>query len=140
MKKKKIIIAILVVIAILAIIFVIWRTSQPKEYMPEVIEPEVFEDATYDTDMLIGLWQAGTVYYRYNEDGTGTTWDTADDVMESEASVFTWDVKKNRLTHYHKMEISSAIIPKAYTIKKLDLANLEYQDEFKVKSVFVKVE
>ena len=26
------------------------------------------------------------------------------------------------------------------TIKKLDLANLEYQDEFKVKSVFVKVE
>lgn len=138
--KKKIIIAILVVIAILAIIFVIWKTSQPVEYKPEAIEPEVFEDVTYDADMLIGLWQAGTVYYRYNEDGTGSTWDTADDVMESEASAFTWEMEKNSLIHYHKMEISTAIIPKAYTIKKLDLANLEYQDEFKVKSVFVKIE
>ncbi|MBQ8221898.1 MAG: hypothetical protein IJZ87_00920 [Bacteroidales bacterium] len=138
--KKKILVAILIVITVLAIIFVIWKLSQPKEYEPEVIYPEVFEAETYDTDLMIGLWQAGTVYYRYNEDGTGTTWDTADDVMESEASKFTWEVKKNRLTHYHKMEVSSAIIPKVYTVKKLDLANLEYQDDFKVKSVFVKVE
>lgn len=138
--KKKVFIAILIVIAVLAIIFVIWKLSQPKEYKPEVIEPEVFESETYDADLMIGLWQSGTVYYRYNEDGTGTTWDTADDVMESEASKFTWDVKKNRLTHYHKMEISTAIIPKVYTIKKLDLINLEYQDEFKEKSTFVKVE
>ncbi len=138
--KKKIIIAILIVIAILAIIFVVWKISQPVEYEPYVIEPEVFEEATYDTDMLIGLWQAGTVYYRYNEDGGGTTWDTADDVMESEASVFTWEIRKGRLIHYHQMEIGGAVIPKSYVIKKLDLVGLEYQDDYNVESIFVKVE
>ena len=138
--KKKVIIVILIIVAILAIVFVIWKASQPKEYKPEFVEPEVFEEQTYDADMLIGLWQSGTVYYRYNDDGTGATWDTADDVMESEASVFTWEINKSQLTHYHKMEVSTAIIPKAYTIKKLDLVSLEYQDDYKVKSVFVKVE
>lgn len=140
MKKRKILIVALIIIALGIIALIIWKKSQPKEYEPEVIEAEVFEDQVYDTDMLIGLWQSGTVFYRFNEDGSGVTWDTADDVSELEGGKFTWEVKKKRFIHYHKMEINDAIIPKSYNINKLDLMNLEYVDDFDVKSTFIKVE
>lgn len=140
MKKKTLLVVILIILALCAIAFVIWNITKPKEYEPEYLEPEVFEDEVYDSDMLIGLWQSGTVFYRYNADFSGLTWDTADDVMEEEGSKFTWEVNKKRIIHYHQMEISSAIIPKTYTITNLDLANLEYRDDYKVESVFVKVE
>ena len=137
--KKKIAIILLIIAALCLIAFVIGKAICPKSYKPEVIEAEVFNDQTYDTDLFVGLWQSGSVFYRYNEDFTGGTWDTADDVMESEASKFTWEVNKNRLIHFHEMEIGG-IIPKAHTIKNIDLSNLEYEDDFKVKYVFVKVE
>lgn len=140
MKKKTLFVIILIVIALLALAITVWFITRPKEYEPEYLEPEVFEDQVYDTDMIIGLWQAGTVFYRYNDDYTGLTWDTADDVTESEASKFTWEVNKKRFIHYHQMEISSAIIPKTYTITKLDLSNLEYKDDYKVEHFFTKIE
>ena len=137
--KKKVLIILLVIVAIGLIAFIIWKKTTPKEYKPEYLEAEVFEDQVYDTELFIGLWQSGSVFYRYNEDGTGGTWDTADDVTEAEASKFTWEVNKNRLLHIHQMEIGG-VIPKAYTIRNIDLANLEYVDDFNVKSVFAKVE
>lgn len=142
MKKKKLFLIILIIVIVLGAVVaaVIWNANKPDEYAPEVLQPEVFEDDVYDTDMIIGLWQLGTVYYRYNEDGTGVTWDTADDIMESEGSKFTWEVNKNRFIHYHKMEISDGLIPKAYTITNLDLMNLEYVDDYKNISAFTKVE
>ncbi len=140
MKKKTLITIIIIILALCAVAFIIWTINKPKSYEPEYLEPEVFEDETYDSDMLIGLWQSGSVFYRYNDDGSGVTWDIADDVMEEEGSKFTWEVDKKRIIHYHQMEISSAIIPKAYTITKLDLSNLEYKDDFKVESAFIKVE
>lgn len=140
MKKKTILVAVIIIIALSALAYIIWNKARPKAYEPEVIEPEVFEDEVYDTDMLIGVWQSGSVHYRYNEDGTGITWDTADDVMETEGSKFTWEVNKNNIIHYHQMEITTGIIPKAYTITKLDLANLEYHDNYGVSDVFIKIE
>lgn len=140
MKKKKGLIWVLVIIVLCILALIIWKIFQPKEYEPEFIEAEVFEDQVYDTDMLIGLWQSGTLFYRYNEDGSGVTWDTADDVQELEGSKFTWEVNKKRFIHYHQMEINGTIIPKTYNITKLDLMNLEYQDDYDVKNVFIKVE
>lgn len=140
MKKKKILIVALIIIVLGIIALMVWKMTQPKEYEPEIIEAEVFEDQVYDTDMLIGLWQSGTLYYRFNEDGSGVTWDTADDVTELEGGKFTWEVKKKRFYHYHKMEINNTIIPKTYNINKLDLMNLEYVDDFEVKTTFIKVE
>ncbi len=137
--RKKIILILLVTILLCVIAFIIWKKSQPIEYKPEVINPEVFEDQVYDSELIIGLWQSGSVFYRYNDEGSGWTWDTADDVLESEASKFTWEINKNRLIHFHEIEIGG-IIPKAYTITKLDLANIEYKDDYDVKYVFVKVE
>ena len=139
MKRKKLFL-LLVIIALCVVALIIWIINKPKEYKPEIIEPEVFEDETFDSDLLIGLWKSGTVFYRYNADGSGITWDTADDVMESEGSKFTWEINKKQLFHYHRMEISNAIIPKTYNINNLDLVNLDYSDDYNVKSSFVKVE
>lgn len=140
MKNKKITFIVIALIILCAAVLIIWHLSRPKEYKPEIIEPEVFEDEAFDTDMIIGLWQSGTVFYRFNADGSGVTWDTSDDVMESEGGKFTWEVRNKRFTHYHMMEISSAVIPKTYTIRKLDLMNLEYEDDYHNKTTFIKVE
>lgn len=137
--KKKILLIILILLGLALAAFVVYKLVTPKAYSPEIIEPEVFEDQTYDTDLIIGLWQNGTVHYRFNDDGTGVTWDTADDVLESEGSKFTWEINKNIFTHFHQMEIGG-IIPKPYKITKLDLMNMEYKDPYGVKSVFTKLE
>lgn len=139
MKNKKTFIIILIIILLGVIAFVIWRMAQPKYHEPEILEPEVFEDSSIDKDILVGLWQMGTVYYRYNADGTGCTWDTADDVTEAEAGKFTWELKEKILTHFHQMEIGSAIIPKTYIITQIDLMNMEYEDNFGKQEKFKKV-
>ena len=140
MKKKKLIIVILIIIALCLIALILRKKSQTKEYQPERIHPEVFEDQVYDTDLIIGLWQAGSLFYRFNEDYTGVTWDSADDVTELEGSKLTWEVNKSRFIHYHHMEVNDAIIPKAYNIIKLDLMNMEIKDDYDVKTAFIKVE
>ena len=140
MKKKTLFIIVLIIIALCAIAITVWHITKSREYEPEYLEPEVFEDQTFDTDMIIGLWQAGSVFYRYNDDFTGVTWDTADDVTEAEGGKFTWEVNKKRIIHFHQMEISDAIIPKAYTITNLDLSTFEYKDDYKVEYIFTKIE
>lgn len=137
--RKKVLIFVLILLGLALVAFAIFKIVTPKEHKPEILEPEVFEKQTYDVDMLVGLWQSGSVYYRFKDDGTGLTWDTADDVMESEGSIFTWEIKKDILTHFHQMEIGG-IIPKVYKITKLDLVNLEYADDYGVVSSFVKLE
>jgi hypothetical protein len=140
MKKKTLFIIISIIAALCVIALAIWALTKPQAYEPKYLEPKVFEDTAYDTDLIIGLWQSGSVFYRYNDDYTGVTWDTADDVFESEGSKFTWEVNKNRIIHYHKMEIGNAIIPKAYTINKLDLSNFIYKDDYKNAFAFIKIE
>lgn len=144
MKKKTLLLItlILLIIGICIALFFIRKSHSQKQkiYQPEVIEPEVFESNEYYMDLIIGLWQSGSVYYRYNEDGTGVTWDVADDVTESEGTKITWEINdNNRFIHFYEMEIGG-IIPKSYTITKLDLENLEYQDDFGVKNIYKKIE
>ncbi len=140
MKKKTLFIIILIFVSLCALAFTIWILTKPKAYEPEYLEPEVYEEEIFDTDMIIGLWQTGSVFYRYNADGTGATWDTADDVTESEGSKFTWEINKKKITHFHQMEIGTGIIPKAYTITKVDLFNLEYKDDYNTEYIFIKIE
>ncbi len=93
----------------------------------------------FDISLLPGKWQQGTLYYTYNSDGTGKTWDTADDVQEDEAQTFDWYFTNPELTQEHKMEIGSGIIPKIYTITTLTSTTLSYTDSFEVTHTFTKV-
>ena len=141
MNRKKLILLLVGLAMLLAAAgAVLLINYQKRVHQPEVLEPEVFEKIKVDPDLLIGLWRSGSMYYRYNEDGTGRTWDAAEDIKEEEASHFTWTVDKTVFTHLHQMEISSAIIPKQYQITKLNLQTLAYEDEFGMTFVFKKVE
>ena len=93
----------------------------------------------YDSDLMIGLWQDSTVYYRYNDDFTGVTWDVADDVYENEGVSFTWEISGSLIIHFYKMEIGG-VVPKMHTISVLDLQHLSYHDEYGVEYDFVKIE
>jgi hypothetical protein len=94
---------------------------------------------TFDKDLLPGKWQQGTVFERYNSDGTGKTWDTADDVTEDEAQPFTWTLTDDNLTQVHLMEMGGKI-PKSFTITKLSSTTLTYHDDYKVSYTFTKVD
>jgi len=95
-------------------------------------------ETSFDDALLIGKWQSGTLFYKYLDDGTGGTWDTADDVKEEEAQDFTWTLVNAELTHIHILEIGGSV-PKVYTVTELSSSSLTYHDDFGVEFSFTKV-
>jgi hypothetical protein len=96
------------------------------------------EQDSFDESLLIGKWQSGTLYYKYLADGTGGTWDTADNVTEAEAQAFTWTLVKSELTHIHILETGGSV-PKVYTVTELTATTLKYHDDFGGNFSFTKV-
>ena len=98
-------------------------------------------DIEFDKTLLYGKWQeANTKNFEvYNEDGTGYTWDEADDVTEKEAQPFEWTLEGDDLTHIHIMEMG-ANIPKVYTVTKLTATELTYEDDFGKTHTFGKIQ
>ena len=94
-------------------------------------------EESFDDSLLIGKWRSGTMYYKYLTNGSGDTWDTADDVTEAEAQTFTWTLVKSELTHIHVLEMGGSV-PKIYTVTELTSTSLKYQDSFGVKFSFTK--
>ncbi len=88
------------------------------------------ETNTFDASLLIGKWKSGTLYYRYDTGGTGATWDTADDVTETEAQKFNWTLEQSSLTHIYIMETGGYGVPKIYKVTELTATVLKYEDEF----------
>ena len=91
----------------------------------------------FDKTLLSGYWVSGTVHEFYNANGTGYTWDTADDVTEEEAQPFTWTLEKATLTQIHQMEMGGNV-PKTYTVTKLNTTTLEYHDDYGKYYSFIK--
>jgi hypothetical protein len=96
------------------------------------------EEATFDQTLLTGKWQSGTRFYKYFADGTGTTWDTSDDVTEAEAQGFTWTLVNDLMTHIYILEMGGSV-PKIYTVTELTETTLKYHDDFGVNFSFTKV-
>ena len=111
----------LILIAILAVSAIIVSMSSCSP------DPDVELDKT----LLYGKWQETNSlnFEVYKADGTGHTWDEADDVTEAEAQPFTWTLEDGILTHIHIMEMG-ADIPKVYTVTKLTATELSYEDDF----------
>jgi hypothetical protein len=106
------------------------------------------DPVTFDTALLIGKWSRpspfattenpGDEYYRYDEDGGGATWDTADDVTEAEAQLYTWSVTGSKLTQVHVIEMGGTVT-KIYTLTSLTATTLVYKDDFGKTFTFSKV-
>ena len=103
-----------------------------------IVSCETEKEDPFDETLLIGKWQSGTLYYKYYDDGSGTTWDTSDDVTEEEAQEFTWTLEQAELTHIHIMELGS-VVPKVYTVTELTATTLKYKDDFGKSFSFTKV-
>ena len=84
----------------------------------------------YNPDQLVGEWISGTLHDTYYGDGTGLSWDTADDVDITEAQRFTWTLENNLLVQLHRMEIGDAVIPKQFKLTLLDDSNLVMEGSF----------
>jgi len=84
---------------------------------------------SFDQTLIIGKWKSGTIYERYDPDNRGATWDTADDVTESEAQKFTWTIEIDKLEQIHIIE-NGGKIPKVYTLLTLNASTLEYEDDY----------
>lgn len=138
--NKKLLITIIIILAVAGAAvasYFIWFHHDYVE--PEVLEPEVFHNAEFDEELLVGVWKENELYYRYNDDGTAVTWDLSDDVMEDEGTQLTWTLEGNLFTHCYQMEIGGTI-PKIYNMKMLELDSMEYNDDYGVSHIFTKVE
>lgn len=96
-----------------------------------------FSKPKFDATLLAGHWLSGTVHEYFNANGTGYTWDTADDVTEDEAQPFTWSLTNANLTLNHKMEMGG-VVPKSYTVTKLNATTLSYHDNYGVTYTFIR--
>ena len=96
-------------------------------------------DVEFDQTLLTGKWQENNslLFEVYGKDGSGYTWDEADDVTEAEAQPFTWGLNGNILTQVHTMEMGGNV-PKAYTVTKLTATELIYEDNYGNKHSFWK--
>ncbi len=98
-------------------------------------------DIEFDETLLYGKWQENDTqnFEVYKEDGSGYTWNEADDVTEAEAQHFTWTLEGENLTHIHIMEMG-ANIPKVYTVTKLSATELAYEDDYGKIHTFSKIQ
>lgn len=99
----------------------------------ELLEDEVY----FDQSLIIGKWQSGTLFERYDSDNSGATWDTADDVTEAEAQKFTWTIETDQLEQIHIIE-NGGVVPKVYTLISLTETTLKYTDDYGVSKTFIK--
>ena len=119
MKKKLLIVLSIAIIAL-------FTTSCTKD------------EVSFDENILIGKWQRGTVFERYDKDKSGATWDTSDDVSESEAQKFTWSLVKDQLEQIHIIQ-NGGKVPKTYVVTTLTASKLEYKDSYGNVKSFSKV-
>ena len=98
------------------------------------------ESENLDKTLLYGKWKSGDLYYRYDSNGWGATWDESEDVREDEAQRYRWTLSKAELMQMHELEMAGSFdIPKYYTITELTASTLRYKDDFRSFS-FTKVQ
>lgn len=84
---------------------------------------------SFDKTLMYGEWVEGTIHDTYLENGTGYSWDTNDDMTEEEALPFEWSLEQNQLNIIHTLW-NGAVVPKTYTVTRLDSQQLVYEDDY----------
>lgn len=129
MKRKYWILLIIVALAIglaLALYFIL----RPKVYYPESIDPRTLHLCPANKELIVGLWQIDNhVFYRFNPDGTGHTWDVADDLTEEDASEFQWEAYKEAIMITHKLRLRG-IVPRYYELDVLNEYDMRFHDSY----------
>lgn len=128
-KKKHWIILVIVAVAI-AIGLTLYFLLRPTAYYPESIDPRTLHASPANKEMLVGLWQKdGHVFYRFEPDGKGHTWDVDDDITEDEASPFSWEAYEEAIMMTYKLRIRG-IVPRYYELDQLSSFDLRFHDTY----------
>lgn len=129
LKKKHWIILIVIAVAI-AIGLTLYFLLRPTAYYPESIDPRTLHASPANKEMLVGLWQKdGHVFYRFEPDGKGHTWDVDDDITEDEASPFSWEAYEEAIMMTYKLRIRG-IVPRYYELDQLSPFDLRFHDTY----------
>ena len=89
------------------------------------------DDDVFDETLLYGRWKSGTAYYRFDEGGTGKTWDTSDGVDETdEGGDLTWTLVRSDLTIIRITTTTGSGVPHTYTVIQLNTTTLKLNDGF----------
>ena len=101
------------------------------------------KEEEFDETLLIGKWKplSGTsLYFRYDQNGTGVTWNPSVDQKEEEGQGFTWSLVQSALEQRHTIEIIGGdLIIENYTVTELTATSLKYKNENKTYS-FTKID
>ena len=102
---------------------------------------ESANQTSFDQKLLIGKWHLNnSVFYKYNTDSTGTTWDVSDpDITEADAQKFNWKLEGSKLIENHYLETTGGTLPKTYTITELSASKFSKKDNFDKVETFTKV-
>ena len=87
------------------------------------------KDDDFNESLLYGKWESGTLYYKYNQNHTGASWDTKDDVTEDEAQGFKWSLVKSELSHIHTIQMGGGA-PEVVTVTTLTSTTLKFNDGY----------
>ena len=137
--KRRFWIIIIIVLAVLGIGIGLYFALRPTLYHAEKIDPRTLHASPSNKEMLQGLWHNdANVFYRFNDDGTGCTWDTDDDVAESEASPFTWEAYDEAVMITHRL-FFRGMVPFYYNLDCLNFFDLRFHDAYST-YVFERVE
>lgn len=96
-----------------------------------------------DPAQLEGLWQKSTseVFWRYNSDGSGVTWDAGEDITEEESNLtFSWELSIDELTMIFSGAGGNQAVPKVYTITSIGNAVMTWRDNYGMTQTFNRVE
>ena len=98
---------------------------------------------TVSDDQLYGCWvkDGSQEYWRYRDDGSGVTWDEAEDITEQESNLtYTWTVRGDELTHIFRGEMGNQAVPKVYTITAITYSTMNWEDDFGITHSFTKTD
>lgn len=89
----------------------------------------------FDEILLIGKWKQisgppPVLYYRYDTNGGGVTWNPDEGYNESNGQKFTWKLVQSELTQIHLMEVGSTNITFIFIVTELTATTLKYKDQF----------
>ena len=83
----------------------------------------------YSPALLVGEWQRANEHEHYIADGTGSRWDTGDDLARDEAQTFRWTMDSNLLTFEYRTALG-AVVPRQYVVTFVDDETLVYRDAY----------
>ena len=83
----------------------------------------------YNPALLVGEWLHGSEHEHYLADGSGSRWDTGDDVDRQEAQAFSWSMDSNLLTMKYTLSLGGLTI-RQYVVTFVDDETLVYRDAY----------